>query len=195
MLYNSLNLEVAKIASKLDTKPEIAGVFFTKTKTVATDSFRLIEISVPKVKAEDYPITPQGSAMRGCDPFIVEATGLGKIKLPKNKSLPIVNNFAVKHIDKDKVEFLTTDLESTQLIQLRRIEGQFPDYEQIFPKDAPVVEVAVNAAYLSGLLDILGKLGGTNGVKMKFYGSDKPIVLEASNGDQSGRGMIMQIKI
>ena len=47
MLYNKHNLEVAKIASKTTTREELTGVLFTKDKTVASDTFRLLEITTP----------------------------------------------------------------------------------------------------------------------------------------------------
>jgi len=43
-MYNKNNLDVAKIASKNSIKPELGSVAFYGNRTVATDSFRVIEI-------------------------------------------------------------------------------------------------------------------------------------------------------
>lgn len=44
-MYNKNNLAVAKVASKSSIRPSLACVAFYGDKTVATDSFRLIEMS------------------------------------------------------------------------------------------------------------------------------------------------------
>ena len=108
MLYNDINLSVAKIASKSNgLKPVLESVMFTKNFTVATDSYRLIEMSVPKnAKASEFPKVDGVSAMQGCSPFLVSAKMLKeKIKIPKKTSLPILGNVAVKHIHDNRVEF------------------------------------------------------------------------------------------
>jgi DNA polymerase III sliding clamp (beta) subunit (PCNA family) len=197
MLYNSLNLEVAKIADKSDRRPEIAGVLFKSDRTVATDGFRLLEISTPAdVKAEEFPKTREGGAMLGCKPFLVSAKSLRDIKIPKNnRNLPIVNNVAIKHIDEKRVEFLTTDMETANITMARRVEGKFPEYEVLFPTGKPVAEVLLNGDYLSELVGIMAKLGGaTKQVRLKFYAPNKPIVMEAGNENQRSRGLIMPIK-
>jgi len=49
-MYNKLNLEVGKVASKSFIKPGLTAIAFYDDRTVATDSFRMIEISKPGVK-------------------------------------------------------------------------------------------------------------------------------------------------
>ena len=195
MLYNSLNLEVAKIASKSEMRPEIAGVFFKNNLTAATDGFRLLEITTPVgVKPEEFPVVDGAAAMRGCQPFIVPARSLREIKIPKAKNgLPILQNVAIKYLDDKRAEFLTTDLETAKITTARRVEGKFPDYEQLWPAGAPAAEVVINGELLAELLGIMAKLDRTGAVKFKFYGKDKPVVVEAGE-TQKGRGMIMPIR-
>lgn len=193
MLYNKHNLDVAKIAAKTGYRPELAGVLFTKDKTVATDSFRLLEVSVRSdVNVADFPQIQGVSAMRGCDPFIVNAKVLREIKIPK-ASTPIIENVAIKHLTAGGVEFFTTDLQGVDVKSAPRIEGKFPDYEQIIPKGAPVAEMIVNGKLLGELLEIMAKLSPREEVKIKFYGSYKPLVLEAGNDTQKSRGLMMGI--
>jgi len=195
MLYNEHNLAVAKIASKSGILEEITGVYFTKDKTVATDRYRLLEITTPaNMKPEDFPLVSGASAMRGVSPFLARAKSLSEIKLPKKPSLPILSNFAIKHLDKESVQFLTTDLETAQVHSVYRLAGKFPDYEQIFPTGEPVVELVINGEMLAELLEIISKLDHQSAVKFKIYGKELPVVVEAGNADQKGRGMIMPIK-
>lgn len=195
MLYNSLNLEVAKIASKSAMRPEIAGVFFKQDRTVATDGFRLLEVRTPAdVKVEDFPMVDGKAAMRGIQPFIVPARSLREIKLPKKTNLPICQNVAIKHLDDKRAEFLTTDLETANITTARKVEGKFPDYEQIFPTGEPAAQVVINGELLAELVAIMAKLNKTSSVRLKFYGPEKPIVLEAGELNQKARGLIMPIK-
>src|SRR3990167_7027831 len=82
MLYNRHNLAVAGVASDSSIKPVLSGVMFTKDKTVATDSYRLVEISVHKdARVDEFPKVQGISAMQGIKPFIVWAKGLKEIKV------------------------------------------------------------------------------------------------------------------
>ena len=195
MLFNRNNLAVAKFAAKYGVRQEIAGVLFTKEKTCATDSFRLLEVSVDKnAKPKDFP-----EAMRGFKPFIANAEWVReKLKIPANKiSLPVFNNVAVKHIEDNKITFLlpTGNTEMmTMPVLVPRVSGKFPDYEAIFPTEEPVAEIVINGEFLSELLKTMSVFDYMHKVKIKFYSAEKPLVLEANNENQRSRGMIMLIK-
>lgn len=61
-MYNKHNLEVYKFASTSPIKPELGCVAFFGNKTVATDSFRLVEVSAD---GEAYdPILIQGEYVK-----------------------------------------------------------------------------------------------------------------------------------
>jgi len=193
MLYNKHNLAVAKIASKSGNREELASVFFSKDKTAATDSFRLLEVSVNKsVKAEEFPQVEGVSAMRGCNPFLVSAKQVAELKPKGAKHLPITEFVAVKHLDDKRVEFLTTDLESLQVKQARRVDGKFPDYEQVFPQGEPQAEVVLNGEMLAELLKVMAGLHEQ--VRVKFYGKNKPLVFECGTSEQKARGLMMPIR-
>lgn len=196
-LFNQNNLNVSKVAAKNEgAHPELTGVFVKPDKVVATDTFRLVEISTPaNVKVDDYPKMPSGkTAMRGFKPFIVSAKEFGKIKIPNSKSLPVLNHVAVSYADDKRVEFLTTDLMKEEVKGLTKIEGKFPDYEKIFPTDKPVAELQVNANYLVEVLEVIGKLSRTATVKIKMYKNGQPMVLEAMGDNQEARGLLMPLR-
>ena len=194
-LYNQNNLAIAKIADKNKNRPEISGVLFEKNKTVATDSFRLIEMSTPKsLQVSDYPEVTGRKAIEVSAPFIISAEVIKQLKIPKKSPVDILKTAAVLSVDGKTAEFITTDLTSTAITPAPITEGQYPDYKKIYPEGAPVAEVLINASYLSEVLDILGKLDEVSArVRLKFYGKDKPLVLEASNSEQEARAMVMGI--
>lgn len=195
MLYNKINLEVSRFASTNESRPELTGVFFTKDKVVATDSFKLVEITTPRgLKVEDYPKVNGKAAMRGFKPFIVPAKELSKIKISSNKDLPMLNNMAVSYVDDKRVDFITTDLESVQVKSLRRIDGQYPDYERVFPKSKPKAEVLINGDFLAEVAELLAKTNKLRSIRVKFYGENMPLVIESSGEEQTARAMVMPMR-
>ena len=195
MLYNKHNLSVAKFAAKDGIREELASVYFTSKITAATDSIRLLEMSVSTTgNAEEFPQIDGMSAMRGCSPFLVNAKQVMELKPKGVKHLPITEFVALKHLDDKRVEFLTTDVESSQVKQARRIDGKFPDYEQIFPKDEPKVRFKIDGAKLAELLKVMAELPQSGQVEVLYYGRILPIELRSDNGNQKARGLIMPMR-
>jgi len=199
MLYNKFNLEVSKFAGdSYGSKPELGGVFFTSRATAASDGYKLIEVSVPsELKPEEYPSVNGKKAMRGCRPFIVPAPALKEIKINNGSSLPILNCIGVGHLDKEKVEFLNTNLDESEIKTIKKIEAKYPDYQQLFNQEKPVLEISVNAKYLKEIMDFMSKFvdTGSKEVKIKLYGSNKPIMFTAENNStrQKVRALLMPI--
>ena len=180
MLYNDINLSVAKIASKGNgLKPALESVMFTKNFTVATDSYRLIEISTPRsAKVSEFPKVDGVSAMQGCSPFLVNAKMLKeKVKIPKKIILPILGHVAVKHIHDNRIEFYTTNGSNADVQNVQRINDKFPDYEKIFPTEKPLAEIEVSGELLAGVLEIMSKLDRAQRGKIKMYKKSQPIIL------------------
>ena len=185
MIFNKHNMEVAKFASKGSSRPELQGIFITKDKTVATDSFRLLEVSTPKdKKPEDYK-----NAMRGMKPVIINAEYLKKnIKLKDDC-------IAIKHIDDNKIEVLqTVDGQVLPKFLPRITSGEFPEYNMIFPKNEARAEVLLDARLLSDLLEVMGKMNNTGQVRIKVYAKGQPLVIEGGSQNQPARAMLMGLK-
>ena len=87
--------------------------------------------------------------------------------------------------------FLTTDLSTNKITSIKRIKGEFPNYKPIFPNKPPIIEIMLDSKMLAELLQIAAKLDFK--CKMKIYGKESPIVLEAKNDNQSARMMLMPI--
>lgn len=51
-MYNKLNLSIGKVASTTSIKPEMKAIAFYGDRTVATDSYRLIEVTAQGEKLE-----------------------------------------------------------------------------------------------------------------------------------------------
>lgn len=75
--YNKNNLAVVTVASKNSFKPELNAVAFYGDRTVATDSFRLIEMSVEN----GY----QTKELK--DPVIIKRANVDRVKLKKDETI------------------------------------------------------------------------------------------------------------
>jgi hypothetical protein len=192
-MYNKHNLAVAKIASKSKIKPALAGVLFTDKCTVATDSFRLIEITVPtNVNIADFPTT---NKIIETTQALVDAESILKIKLPKSKHLPIVEHLIVQNVKEGKTELITTDIDeqSINTKEVNNIQDGFPDYKQIIPQGRPTASVTVSAKFLSEVLTILGDLNTRTEVTLELRGENEAIIIRSKNDVQEGLGIVMPI--
>ena len=189
MIYNEINFEIAKIASKSSSRPELRSVLFKKDRTVATDSIRLLEISVPKdKKASEFPLNgiPHLDETHDLQPFLASSKELKKIKISDCETV-------INKVGDRSISFKTAEGETADVISVPRIEGEFPDYEEIFPKKAPVFEISLNARYLEELLSVMGKIKVSGDVKLTFYGKKEPILIEAESQIQRGRALLMPL--
>lgn len=200
MLYNKFNLGIARFAAK-DKINSLDSVFFKNDRTVATDRFVLVEMMTPNdIKPEEFPQVNGQSAMRGIQPFLADGQGIRALalQLPTKNTLPIIQNTAIKHLDENHIEFMVNNLEigAGQTINVKRItDNKFPDYEPLFPKSPAMVEISINGKMLGDVLEFLSKMNKIGEVKLKIYGENKAIMVEAKSENQSGRALIMPLKI
>ncbi len=85
-MYNKNNLAIAKIASATRIKPELACVAFYGDRTVATDSFRMIEMSADGKRHE---------------PNLVYAEEVKAIKLKKGETIGAMDERLAPSISAD----------------------------------------------------------------------------------------------
>lgn len=114
----SLLKEVSFCSAITDIKPEIASVYlYTKEDTiysVATDSYRLAEKTIPNEKELDFSFLLPHKHITEILQILNEEEG--DILLSKNQNLVS----------------LTSD---TMTLSVHTITGHFPDYRQLFPKE------------------------------------------------------------
>ena len=112
-------MRVSGCAAISESRPEISGVFLNinkeELKLVATDSFRLAEKieKIEKIKSEYLMIIPQRTAQELIR-ILGEKEGITKIILGSNQIL----------FESGEIQIIS-----------RLIDGQYPDYQQIIPKN------------------------------------------------------------
>jgi DNA polymerase III sliding clamp (beta) subunit (PCNA family) len=76
-----------------------------------------------------------------------------------------------------KAEFVD---KTRALITEQDAQGDFPNWENVMPKDDEVFQICANPAYIRSSLDRLA----STGVRFRFYGEDKPMKIESENGNR-----------
>lgn len=167
VITNSIS-SITNAAQVSEIRPELAGILFDfqnqLLKLVATDSFRLGEKTITNhlfkttFKKNFRAIVP----LKTCQ----EVTRIFK----NNTTLNI-------HIDPSQILFKT---QNQELIS-RLIDGNYPDYEQIIPKNLET-EIIVGREQLINALKLVGAITGKiNDVKVAAKPEEKTLEVHAAN--------------
>jgi len=177
LLKNDLS-QVVEMASILESRPEITGIFikFSKDliKLAATDSFRLaernIEINLGKEVEEQSIIVPQRTIQE-----LIRILGEKDLDTPDQKQeVEII-------LSGNQILF---DLGYTQLIS-RLIEGQYPNYQQIIP-DKTQTQVVIDRKELISSIKIASLFSGkVNDIKV-LINPNKSIIETSSKSADVG---------
>jgi len=152
-----------------DLRPEISGVLFSiepsELKIVATDSFRLAEATVSGKQIKN-------TFKKGIQITIPlkAAQELSRV-IEEKERIAFSSNETQALFESENLELVT-----------RVIEGRFPDYQAIVPKDTET-EVTVDREDLINGLKLAGSFSGKNS-EVSFKIKDKKI-LEISASDSS----------
>lgn len=138
-LLNKHNLAVRFATAKEESRYTLRAILATENETVATDGHIMCRVSLPKTDAKNFPtiegFTPNGFT-RGLIP--VDAAKDIESAIPKSKHMPILNHAAIssEHIgEREVLKIATTDLDTPKLLTVRPVEGTFPNWQNVWPKD------------------------------------------------------------
>ncbi len=160
--------QVISAAHISDIRPEISGVLFdfqmTALKLVATDSFRLAEKIVDGGKFKHT----FDAGFRAIVPLRTAQELLRVI----SRTAPLL-----VHCDANQMLFKSDDVE----IMSRLIDGNYPDYEQIIPKDAET-EITLDRAHLMNAVKLVSNFSGkTNDVRLSTDAEGKTVTVHSVN--------------
>ena len=142
-LVNKRNLELAKLASKDESRYQLSAILLTEAETVVTDGHILARVSLPEHKPDQFPViagfTPNGSNR---DALIPREAALEAAKrITKKTTIPILSCAAVAVEDKPAdadageaksaiVTIASTDLDTHQITPTREPKGRFPNWRR-----------------------------------------------------------------
>ncbi|MSR73673.1 MAG: DNA polymerase III subunit beta [Candidatus Pacebacteria bacterium] len=160
--------QVISAAHISDIRPEISGVLFdfqmTTLKLVATDSFRLAEKIIDGGKFKNS----FDAGFRAIVPLRTAQELLRVI----SRTTPLL-----VHCDANQILFRSDDVE----IMSRLIDGNYPDYEQIIPKDAET-EIILDRAHLINAVKLVSNFSGkTNDVRISTDADGKTVTVHSVN--------------
>jgi DNA polymerase-3 subunit beta len=181
--------KVVKIPSTSSIKPEISGIYISfkkdEIKLAATDSFRLGEKTIPltnktEIKKETSLIIPQKTVEE------------------------IINIFNEKDVDlhisfsPDQILFESfiqdTDHPEVQLIS-KLIEGDYPDYESIIPKETGI-KVTLPTKDFIKQVRAAGLFGGKiNEIRVNVHPKDSNVEFLSSDSDLGDYQSFLEGKI
>ncbi len=170
-------------------------------RAVATNGKVLGVIEGPPVDTfAEYPALPglaqaANGATSGIIPSDAWAAGFKMIPKRAVRINPILNSLACI-LGKNEVNFGATDLESAPTSYNRLLEGRFPDYRQVFPKNDPVVTITVDPRLLIEVLKVAAAVADADNcqVTLSIVTPKVPMRVEAKNGTgQSFQGLIMPL--
>jgi len=207
-LFNKKQLEHIKLASKDETRQVLCGLRIEGDSTVSTDGHRLMKVTWNKPRdIEDWPAN--GIKWTKKDkPFILPRSTVEKAlrNIPKRPAYPILENVAIGLKDTngkgpDKFVVQTSDLENTDNVEGKTVEGKYPDYKQIMPdyenliqeplslevnpNPAPqYIKVGLNARYLKEICTQLEKYKDrSHMITLHVKEADSPVCITADDGE------------
>ena len=190
-MLNKHNLKVAEFVSNEKSRYTLDAILVTDKATVATNGHYLVWVSVPtQHKAKDFPVIDHAPQVTDeHPPFLLGREDAARIlkALPRKQSIPILECAGVV-VKGTQPIVEVTDLDCPQVFRPRPPEGKFPEWENVMPKEEPVAQFAVNAAYLAKLAKFAAEVNSDDTVVISFWGADKPIRLECADRD-SEQGM------
>ncbi len=145
--------QVVSAAQISDIRPEISGVLFdfqiTFLKLVATDSFRLAEKTIPLSQFKhNFPA--------GFKVIVPLKTAQELIRIISHETPLFI------YVDANQILFKSDDIE----VISRLIDGNYPDYEQIIPKEF-ITEMVVDRAHLMNAIKLVSNFSGkTNDIRL-----------------------------
>jgi hypothetical protein len=203
-MLNKHNLEIARLASKEESRYVIGGILVTPAETVVTDGHCLVTVSTPKWPAESFPVIDGVVPTEEFEPFILPAKAALEIAkaIPSSTSLLILQHVIVGEEGKDSKSAVlaTTDLDLPRVFRPRKLEGRFPDHKLVIPgRERVSVAICLNLELLEKVVKELkalakNKLGAP--ALISVIDDRSPCMIEVQGEDgQTAQAVIMPINL
>lgn len=167
-MLNKHNLNLANLACKEASRFTLDGILVTPSCTVVTDGHKLVKMDLPIMPEEgQLPLVGGLAPLRTWKPFVLEradalelakaipsATGRQK---RSGHIHPILENAFLLERGETRVVFgVTTGGEDHRTFDFAILNGNFPDYERVIPREFPFT-INLNLDYLKEIATVVGK--------------------------------------
>lgn len=164
-----------------------------------TDGKRAIRVeAVDAADVAKFPVIPAlQNAPNTATEAILQADAFEKMmKAAPKKVAPHLRTVALV-LGLTESTLATSDLEDTLIRQPRNLQGRYPNFSQILPKEdaLPEAKIEVEGHLLAELLKVVADFAadGNGRVEICLYGPDKPMLLRTSNPEQKVAGLAAPI--
>jgi DNA polymerase III sliding clamp (beta) subunit (PCNA family) len=191
MLISKDSLKCHKLAEA--DRYSLNGVHFSAdgTTTVTNGHYAVRYSPKGNPPDEEFPLVEgvNVESSSALEPFTMPTAAVVQLlkAIPKRSAIPVCEYAALDVEATNKNGQATigiTDLESPQILRPAKLEGTFPNVENVIPGGKAKVEVILDSTYLEKLGRWFREVGAKS-VKVSVYAADKPVKLEAktANGD------------
>lgn len=196
LLVSRLNLE-CQVASDDAGRFQLNGLHFTDDFVESTDGHILLRTPYADENIEEFPA--DGHEMpNGGGNSIVPMTAIAKVIKALPKSIrPILENAAFESGEDGKARFFMTDLDTSQKIEAKVIEGQYPDTSRVMVDVADCPKsVILGVKVLEKLLKALKKAKAESVTLGLQEEKGTAIAIEAKAGNgQTISGVVMPLVV
>lgn len=188
MLISKQHLLTLHTAGKDDSRPMLTQIkVFKEGKevvAVSTDSYILSEVREETPDDADFPLAPedmQGSVI--ADEYYLTTGNAKKLKrfMKGDKVLPILG-YAQVH--KDGV--FATNLDASIKLYAKPVEGQYPDYQKLIPKENRKAQITLDPKLLNRALEVFGS---DHSITIDIGEALEPVVMR--NNDSLTKKMVI----
>ena len=183
MLLNKKSLDcISAFASSDPTRYMLQGVHIEASGNMIATDGHILGILTPgdSLEEKDFPSIGQSA---GDVPALVPCTlAIDGIKalsraIPTKSRMPIVKHALLDHTATNangKAVFHVTDLENPQVVNVAKLDGTFPNYVAVMPKDPTVYRIVFDAELLKRVATAaltLGKDQKETAIELEFTAS------------------------
>jgi DNA polymerase-3 subunit beta len=179
--------QVVDFTTLNQTKPEFSGIYFNfqknKVNLASTDSFRLAEKILyfeKEIKENNSFILPQKTAHTVVNIFSQKNTKM-KVYFSSNQ---VLFEEPFLEISKPRIQIIS-----------RLIEGQYPNYQEIIPKEYKTEIIVSRDEFLNQIKTASLFSGNTNEVKIKVKEKEQEMEIFSQNTELGENQSILKSKI
>lgn len=204
MLLNRHNLRVSTLCGRDPGRYGLLGVHVTPAHTEASDGHCAGRVTVPLHDTEDFP--PCAGIVDTSDPLtpcIIPRDAAERLAkaIPHTSSKPILRHARVDVASSNangSFRAVTTDGETVQPIEARKVAVEFPDLDRVIPTGTPTLSVRFNAELLARVLKVAGAFNErSHAVRIDFTDDVSPVKITATDvaTGQTGTFVIMPMRL
>lgn len=193
---------VGKVAAKEQGRYAINGVCLGRTPdgrplAVATDGKRLVAATWAEGKAEELPADLTAGQDIKAETIVGLETWneIGK-NVPKKAPRPNLKQ-AVVGIEGRQVQAVSTDMTNTRRSAGLVVEGAFPKWRQVVPRQDKPMCISFNPKYLAEVAEVVAEAAGVNEdnpvVTLAIEDFSRPALLVAKGPNGTAVGVLMPV--